>query len=122
MLLNNFYSVVSTIQVDGTYITTLTINKAHELYQGHFPGRPVTPGVILMLLFKEEAERVSKRDLELHKASNVKFTAVVDPNLDKKLILKSQIEEGEGIIILKGTAENNSSIAIKIQAVYKIKN
>ena len=122
MLLKNFYSVISSVHSEGVYTTTLKINNTHELYLGHFPGRPVTPGVILMQLFKEEAERVSKKDLILHTASNVKFTAVVDPNLDNHLVLKTNIEEAEGKINLRGTAENNNSIAIKIQAVYKIKN
>ena len=122
MLLKNFFSVISSVHSEGVFTTTLRINNIHELYLGHFPGRPVTPGVILMQLFKEEAERVTKKDLILHTASNVKFTAVVDPNLDNHLVLKTNIEEAEGKINLRGTAENNNSIAIKIQAVYKIKN
>lgn len=122
MVLKDFYSVISSDHSDGAYTTTLKINNAHELYLGHFPGRPVTPGVILMQLFKEEAERVSKKNLQLEHASNVKFTAVVDPNNDDQLILRSHIEESEGAVSLKGTAENNNSIAIKIQAIYKIKN
>lgn len=122
MLLKNFYSVISSVDSEGAYTTTLKINSSHEIYQGHFPGRPVTPGVILMQLFKEEAERVCKKNLELLKASNVKFTSVVDPNFDSQLILRSHIEESDGNINLKGTAENNHLIAIKIQAVYKIKN
>jgi len=122
MVLKDFYSVISSQHSEGAYTTTLKINNAHDLYQGHFPGRPVTPGVILMQLFKEEAERVSKKILQLDKASNVKFTAVVDPNFDDQLILRSSIEESGGVVNLKGTAENNNSIAIKIQAVYKIKD
>ncbi len=122
MILKDFYSIVSIENLDGVHSTTLRINNQHELYKGHFPDRPVTPGVILMQLFKEEAERVSKTNLQLDKASNVKFTAVVDPNCDDLLILKSSIEEDQGMITLKGTAENNNNIAIKIQAVYKIKN
>lgn len=122
MVLKDFYSVVSSHHLDGAYTTTLKINSAHEIYLGHFPERPVTPGVILMQLFKEEVERISKKSLQLEKANNVKFTAVVDPNFDDHLILSSYVEESNGTVILKGTAENNKSIAIKIQAIYKIKN
>ena len=122
MVLKDFYSVISSQHSEGAYTTTLKINNSHELYQGHFPGRPVTPGVILMQLFKEQAELVSGKELQLERASNVKFTAVVDPNSDQELILRSTIEENGGVINLKGTAENNSSIAIKIQAIYKIKD
>lgn len=122
MVLKDFYLVVDSEESNGIYATTLRINPTHEVYQGHFPGRPVTPGVILMQLFKEEAERLSSKDLRLDKASNVKFTAVVDPNIDDLLILKSSIHENNGIISLKGTAENNNAVAIKFQAVYHIEN
>lgn len=122
MVLQDFYSVVSSLHSEGIYTTTLKINKSHQLYQGHFPGRPVTPGVMLMQLFKEEAERVSGKDLQLEKANNVKFTAVVDPNCDQEVVLKYTIEETGAVINLKGTAENNNSIAIRIQAIYKIKD
>lgn len=75
-----------------------------------------------MQLFKEEAERISTKDLRLKKASNIKFTAVVDPNEDDLLILRSTITEENKVVTLKGTAENNSTVAIKFQAVYHIKN
>ncbi|HSP40451.1 MAG TPA: hypothetical protein VLN46_03385 [Gillisia sp.] len=122
MVLKDFYSVIESGESGGVHSTTLRINPAHEIYQGHFPGRPVTPGVILMQLFKEEAERLSAKDLRLEKASNVKFTAVVDPNEDALLVLRSSINEDNGVVTLRGTAENNNTVAIKFQAVYQIKN
>ena len=122
MLLKDFYTVESTFREGDMYSTKLHINKSHELYKGHFPERPVTPGVILMQLFKEEAERILGKELQLEKATNVKFTSVVDPNQDEHLILNSQITEDSSGINLKGTAENNNSISLKINAFYKLKS
>ncbi|HSJ12131.1 MAG TPA: hypothetical protein VK916_05565 [Gillisia sp.] len=120
MLLKDFYTVENTTKEGDMYSTKIHINKEHELYKGHFPERPVTPGVILMQLFKEEAERISGKELQLAKATNVKFTSVVDPNQDEHLILNSQITEDSLGISLKGTAENNNVISLKINAFYKI--
>ena len=52
MLLKDFYTVLESSQQEDTFITKLSIEKTHPLYAGHFPERPVTPGVILMQLFK----------------------------------------------------------------------
>jgi 3-hydroxyacyl-[acyl-carrier-protein] dehydratase len=120
MVLKDFYSVIESRESNGVHSTTLKINPSHEIYKGHFPGRPVTPGVILMQLFKEEAERLSRKDLRLNKASNVKFTAVVNPNEDELLVLRSSLQEENGVVTLRGTAENNNLVAIKIQAEYQI--
>lgn len=121
MLLTDFYSVESSAATDGLHTTQIRINKSHRLYNGHFPHRPVTPGVILMQLFKEEAERICGANLQLDKAVNVKFMAVVDPNEDENLLLESVIEESENEISLKGVAKHKGAISLKINAVYKFK-
>lgn len=120
MLLSDFYSVESSAENEGLHTTELRINKSHRLYNGHFPHRPVTPGVILMQLFKEEAERICGTGLQLEKAVNVKFMAVVDPNEDENLLLESVIEETDSGISLKGVAKHKGAISLKINAIYKI--
>lgn len=122
MLLNDFYSVKNSTNTDGAHSTIITINRHHRLYQGHFPHRPVTPGVILMQLFKEEAERLTGHSLQLEKAMNIKFMAVVDPNEDENFVLQSTIAESNGQIHLKGIAKHREATALKISAVYKILN
>ncbi len=119
MLLKDFYSVVSSTELQGEFITVVKINKDHDLYRGHFPDRPVTPGVILMQLFKEEAERRSNKKLQLVTATNVKFMAVVDPNVCEKLTLQSSVVNENGILKLKGIAKQNDTISLKISATYK---
>ncbi len=120
MLLKDFYVVDSSVKNGPDCCTEIKINKDHHVYAGHFPNRPVTPGVILMQLFKEEAERLSTHKLQLEKASNVKFTAVVDPHEDENLKLFSTIDVNADTVVLKGIAEHKSAIALKINAVYKI--
>lgn len=120
MLLKDFYSVGSSVKNGPDCCTEIKINKHHHLYKGHFPNRPVTPGVILMQLFKEEAERLSSFSLQLENASNVKFTAVVDPNEDENFKIFSTIDVNPDTVVLKGTAEHKNAIALKINAVYRI--
>jgi 3-hydroxyacyl-[acyl-carrier-protein] dehydratase len=75
-----------------------------------------------MQLFKEDAERNSGKRLQLKKALNVKFMAVVDPNEDPEIILEYSLEENEGDLSLKGVAIHKESIAIKFNARYKFLN
>jgi len=120
MLLKDFYTVLDSKQIEGEFITEIKINKDHQLYQGHFPGRPVTPGVVLMQLFKEDAERQFNCSLKLQTATNIKFMAVVDPNQGENFILQSNIEKENGFLKLKGIAQHNGCIALKINSTYKI--
>lgn len=120
MVLKDFYTVSSTELQEEIHITSLKVNGAHEIYKGHFPNRPVTPGVVLMQLFKEEAARVFDKKLELQRADNVKFTAVFDPTEDPELILESDLQQSGEFIKLKGVARNLNGIVLKINALYRI--
>lgn len=120
MLLKDFYSVLNSSEEEGKNITQIRINNAHAIYKGHFPGRPVTPGVILMNLFKEEAERRCACKLQFIKGNNVKFMAVVDPNTEPILDLETEITEENGDIKLKGIARNSAGISLKIISLYRI--
>ena len=121
MLLEDFYTIGDSTHNNGEYITEIKINRHHPVYQGHFPKKPVTPGVLLMQFFKEEAERQVGSLLQLDKAYNIKFMAVVDPNVDEIFTMFSSLEEKDGVIHLRGTAKHNGCIALKINALYKQK-
>lgn len=120
MLLKEFYSVVDSGKTETEFVTEIRINKDHDIYRGHFPGLPVTPGVILMQLFKEEAERQTNKKLQLEQASNVKFMSVVDPNTEAHFFLHSEIQQEKDIVKLKGIARHNGNISLKINSVYRV--
>ncbi|SFC08200.1 3-hydroxyacyl-[acyl-carrier-protein] dehydratase [Zunongwangia mangrovi] len=120
MLLKDFYTVLESSEQEDTFTTKISIEKTHPLYEGHFPDRPVTPGVILMQLFKEEAERRTGKSLALKNASNVKFMAVVDPNTCDHLVLESKISVEDDLIKVRGVARQNEALALKFSALYKV--
>ena len=82
MLLNSFFEI-SNLQANGPDITaTLTINREHEIFIGHFPGQPVVPGVCMMQMIKEIMEHEKKKKMNLVKAHDMKFLAVIDPSVN----------------------------------------
>ncbi|MCP9200464.1 hydroxymyristoyl-ACP dehydratase [Gramella sp. GC03-9] len=119
MILQEFYELISSKEQDGLLLTTLRINNEHPLYNGHFPNRPVTPGVVLMHLFKEEAMRRTGNELQLVRANNVKFIAVFDPGQTPELLLESKLEVSGEFVKLNGVARTENGIVLKIQALYK---
>lgn len=122
MILNDFYKVLNESTTDGLRSTEIEIDKDHEIYEGHFPGRPVTPGVVLMQLFKEEMERYSEKKLSLVRAENVKFMAVCNPSEDNRVVLESNIEDAGEFIKMKGIAKNEKGILLKISSLYRVLN
>ncbi len=93
MLLGDFFQIEQIQNVENTsFKISVRINPMHAIFEGHFPGNPIVPGVCLTLMTKEIIESIQNCSLLLHKADNIKFTAIVNPNvnplLDANLSLK----------------------------------
>jgi len=66
MLLDNFYTILSSESSDSTIWTIqVKLNPGHPVYQGHFPGHPVVPGVCLLQLIKECVEDIRQQKLQV---------------------------------------------------------
>lgn len=76
---NNLYFIdsVSRTQEDVTY--QLHLNAEHIIYQAHFPGEPITPGVCLLQMGVELLSDAADSALEIDTVKNVKFLSVLHP-------------------------------------------
>lgn len=76
---NNLYFIdsVSRTQEDVTY--QLNLNAEHIIYQAHFPGEPITPGVCLLQMGVELLSDAADSALEIDTVKNVKFLSVLHP-------------------------------------------
>jgi 3-hydroxyacyl-[acyl-carrier-protein] dehydratase len=79
MLLGDFF-LLRSLQTDGKTIrASLLLNPKHRIFDGHFPGRPVVPGVCMMQIIKELLEQVLAKHTRLKKADHLKFLALIVP-------------------------------------------
>lgn len=82
MLRESFFQFTNP-QTDGnTSKTTITLNAAHQIFEGHFPGEPVVPGVCMMQMVKEVLEHILGTKTKLVKAGDMKFLAILNPQVN----------------------------------------
>lgn len=85
-LKNNLYKIISKEEVNSIFNYTIELNPSCVIYQAHFPGEPITPGVCIVQIGKEVIEDLlleqssASRRLEIIKAKNIKFLSVISPN------------------------------------------
>lgn len=118
-ILTNFYTLQSYEKAEnGSFIANITLNKDHDIFEGHFPGNPVTPGVCMMQIVKELTEEFTGSKLFLKSASNVKFMAIINPIENPELKLQLDINESEDEVKVKNTTSFGETIALKMSVNY----
>lgn len=118
-ILNDFYAVTSHEKTEKGFTANITLNKDHQIFSGHFPGNPVTPGVCMMQIVKDLTEKFTNSKLFLKSASNVKFMAIINPFETPDLVMDLDINETEDEIKVKNTTIFGETIALKLSVTYK---
>lgn len=117
-MLTDFYQTERYESEDGTVCATIRLNPQHDIFKGHFPNNPVTPGVCMLQIFKELAENHLQRKLQIKECSNVKFMALINPETHPVLELNLGFSETEtGVFKAKATATFENTTAIKLSIV-----
>ena len=120
MLIEGLYKVTATENTSEGILAAVHLNKNHEIFKGHFPGNPVMPGVCMIQIIKELTEEAIGKDLFLTVSSNIKFMAIINPKKNPDLKLTIDINEENGEVKVKNTTLYDDTVALKLNATFKI--
>lgn len=120
MLIDGLYNTETFTKTDGDLTARIRIDPGHEIFKGHFPGKPVMPGVCMIQIVKELTERALEKELFLSVASNVKFMAIINPETDPELVLELTISGEDDLIKVRNTTSFGDTVALKLSATFKI--
>lgn len=74
---------------------TLTARRDSEVYAGHFPAKPVTPGVCMIGAVVELLQQAAGRPLALQRVANIKYLAMMGPDeIDGCTVAATLTDEG----------------------------
>lgn len=119
MLILGLYSTEAFNTNEEGISAQIRLNPKHEIFKGHFPGKPIMPGVCMIQIIKELTERSLGSDLFLSIASNVKFMAIINPETNPILIIDINLTELDGSIKIKSTTTFGETVALKLSANFK---
>lgn len=121
MLLNHFYSVLQLEKIDSlNYKASVRLNASHDIFKGHFPGNPITPGVCMIQMIKEISESILSKKLFMNQCSNVKFMALINPEVNSELVLNLEISEtSTNEFKVKNTTTFDETVALKLVCNFK---
>lgn len=120
MLIEGLYKVTATENTAEGILAKVHLNKNHAIFEGHFPGNPVMPGVCMIQIIKELTEETTGKNLFLAVSSNIKFMAIINPEKNPDLQLSIDITQENGEVKVKNTTSFEETVALKLNATFKI--
>jgi 3-hydroxyacyl-[acyl-carrier-protein] dehydratase len=119
MLAGKLYTLERTLEEtedSGTY--RIGLNAEHPVFEGHFPGRPVVPGVTMMQTIQELLEDKLNRKVVLKKAGNMKFLNMIDPAANPQIDVTIQHKEQDGEIKVTASLKFEALTFMKFQGSF----
>jgi 3-hydroxyacyl-[acyl-carrier-protein] dehydratase len=130
VLKDSFYTILSLVPAEGkkddaeivttNYTALVRLNEQHPLYQGHFPGNPVVPGVCQIEMIKEIFSEIIHKNVLLTESDTIKFLAIIVPQkypvLEIKVSGRQQVEKSWDV---NGTISNDSILFLKFKGVFR---
>jgi len=121
MLTNSFFHILNQETGDNQLQVAIRFDSAHPIFEGHFPGQPVVPGVCMLQMIKELLQDVTSEKLFLSQAASCKFLNVIDPLRTPEVnitISYNRIDNGGWDVT--ATIAKETMTFLKLKAVFAI--
>ncbi|GAB3420470.1 3-hydroxyacyl-ACP dehydratase [Niabella aquatica] len=122
MLIENLYTLDTFSSEGGKAIATITVNANHKIFEGHFPGQPVLPGVCQLQIIKELLERATGKKLFLSEAGSFKFLQMVDPAKTNVLEIIIAYNFNDTSISANATIKSGAVVFLKMNSGVFLQN
>ena len=118
MFQNSLYTIENILEEDLSIQAEIRLNPEHKIYEGHFPGQAVTPGVVQMQIVKEILQKHLNRKFWLKSMKTCKFLQVIDPVLTPNLTIEIKYTEGD-LLDIVASGRHGEVVFFKMQSSYR---
>lgn len=119
MLKDSLYFLKENYIENSAVEAVVTLDAGHAIFKGHFPGNPVLPGACMLQMVKELLETALQIPLQLIKADELKFLAVIQPPTDEiRFSIRHQYMENAALKI-NATITRDNTVCFKMRGSFK---
>jgi 3-hydroxyacyl-[acyl-carrier-protein] dehydratase len=116
ILLNEFYMVKERNASPGSVKAKIQVNRNHRIFDGHFPGLPVVPGVCMLQIVREIMELHTGRELAIKASDNMKFLSVINPEQNAEVDAAITYTEAGNSFSINATLFAGTTTFFKLKA------
>lgn len=115
--MKEYYSIISRTLDGLTGLFKVRMNPDCEVYQGHFPGIPVSPGVCNIRMMLDCAGQIVQSPIRVRKINRCRFTTLLSPQSHPEMDVSIELQaKEEGIFILNASIGKGEEIYQTLKA------
>lgn len=122
MFRNSLYEVKQILPGENgaRFSVIIELNPAHEIFAGHFPGKPILPGVCMLQIIKELLATHLECDLVLKNAGSIKYLSIIDPLVNNTIRFDIESDDSQtGVISCKAELNSVNVIFCRFKGEFK---
>lgn len=116
MLVKDYYTINHIYQEEWQVVFQISLNPDSKVFEGHFPGEPISPGVCNIQMIKECAEQVAGKLLMLSNLIQCRLTTLVTPLAHPQVDVVIALEEKGDNYKLKATLGKGEETYLDLKA------
>lgn len=120
MLIGSLFNIKQiTNVIDGEFNISFNCNSDHKIFEGHFPGEPILPGVCMVQFVRESLEKILNKKLQLKSSKTVKFVNIIDPGKEKTLFLEIKTNYTvDGHVEARAVIKNDNKMFFQMRGIW----
>ena len=116
MMIENYYKINDIIAGTGKNLFIVSLNSDCNVYKGHFPEKPISPGVCNIQMIKECAELIVGKPLFMNNLQHCRLTTLITPLVYPQVEVTILMEKKADVYKLKATIGKGEEIYLELKA------
>lgn len=121
ILKDDLYTITAFTKTDGQIHSAIRLNPQHRIFEGHFPGQPVLPGVCMVQIIKELVETATEKTWTMRQSDYLKFLSPIIPSDHQTIEATISIEQSaHDQLSVTGTLQCGERVCFKSNATFTV--
>ena len=109
--------VISAYQASEAELSCeISYNEQHAIFEGHFPGNPIVPGVCTMQMIGAMLHKALKLPVMLKGASSIKYLQLIIPGMQPTASITWTL--AEGVYNVSATLREGAQLLFKMSGSF----
>jgi len=119
-LLDDLFQIIDFEATESGFSTAIKLFSDHKIYAGHFPGHPITPGVVQLQIVHELMENHLGKSLQLIGIDDCKFLKKINPEEQDKIQISVLYVTDSSLLHVRASGKCETGTFFRLKGSYKI--